>query len=46
MVEKFNISLSKETKEKGIQDSKIVLGKKNLSGYISYLINKAKINRN
>jgi len=37
---KVTISMTKETKAKAIQQSIDVLGKKNLSGYITYLINR------
>lgn len=35
---RINISLSPEVKEKALKDSQKVLGFKNLSGYIKYLI--------
>jgi len=42
MVEKFQISLPKELKDKGQKESKKLFGKVNLSGFIAYLINKHK----
>jgi hypothetical protein len=38
---KVTVSMTEETKQKAIDLSILVLGTKNISGYISYLINKA-----
>jgi hypothetical protein len=35
-----NLTLTEETKQKGLELSKTILGSKNLSVYVSYLINK------
>ena len=38
---KVTVSMTEETKQKAVEDSVFVLGTENISGYISYLINKA-----
>ena len=38
---KVTVSMTEETKQKAIDLSVLVLGTENISGYISYLINKA-----
>ncbi len=38
---KVTISMTEETKQKAVNLSVSVLGTENISGYISYLINKA-----
>jgi hypothetical protein len=38
---KVTVSMTEETKQKAVDLSVLVLGTENISGYISYLINKA-----
>ena len=38
---KVTVTMTKETKQKALDLSVLVLGTKNISGYITYLINKA-----
>tara|TARA_R110002072_G_scaffold299455_1_gene475091 strand:- start:940 stop:1089 length:150 start_codon:yes stop_codon:yes gene_type:complete len=38
---KVTVSMTEETKQKALNLSVLVLGTENISGYISYLINKA-----
>ena len=38
---KVTVSMTEETKQKAVYLSVLVLGTENISGYISYLINKA-----
>jgi len=38
---KVTVSMTEETKQKALDLSVLVLGTENISGYISYLINKA-----
>lgn len=38
---KVTLSMTEETKQKAVDLSIVILGKENISGYISYLINKA-----
>ena len=39
-LKRINISITKETHEKAREQSVLVLGQENISGYFSYLINK------
>lgn len=38
---KVTVSMTEETKQKALELSVLVLGTENISGYISYLINKS-----
>jgi hypothetical protein len=38
---KVTVSMTEETKQKALNLSVLILGTENISGYISYLINKA-----
>jgi len=38
---KVTVTMTEETKQKALNLSSLVLGNENISGYISYLINKA-----
>ena len=38
---KVTVTMTKETKQKALNLSVLVLGTENISGYITYLINKA-----
>jgi len=38
---KVTVSMTEETKQKALDLSVLILGTENISGYISYLINKA-----
>jgi len=38
---KVTVSMTEETKQKALDLSVLVLGRENISGYLTYLINKA-----
>ena len=39
-IPRTTLTMTEETKQKGLELSKTILGSENLSGYVSYLINR------